>query len=80
MRVNTISEAKAQLSALVEHVLAGGEVIIARAGKPVVKLVRVAPGSAFRRPGTLRGKVQIAEDFETLPADMAAAFGCADEE
>jgi antitoxin (DNA-binding transcriptional repressor) of toxin-antitoxin stability system len=79
MRVNTISEAKAQFSALVERALAGEEVIIARAGKPVVKLVRHVPEGVERRPGTLRGKIEIAEDFDSLPPDIAAAFGATEE-
>lgn len=80
MRVNTISEAKAQLSALVERALAGEEVIIARAGKPVVKLVRYEAAGAARRPGTLEGQIQIADDFDDLPPDIAAALGIVDDE
>ncbi len=75
MRVTNISEAKAQLSALVEKVLAGEEVIIGKAGKPVAKLVRYQRRAEPRRPGALKGKIKIAKDFDDLPADIAEAFG-----
>lgn len=75
MKVNTISEAKAQLSALVERALAGEEVIIARAGRPVVKLVRHTPGAEGRKPGTLKGKIKMSRDFDEWPSDVARALG-----
>jgi len=50
-------EAKTQLSRLVERALAGEEVLIARAGMPLVRLQPVAPGTARRQPGALRGRV-----------------------
>lgn len=70
-----ISEAKAQLSALVERVMAGQEVIIGKAGKPVAKLVRYEPTERPRKPGALKGKITIADDFDDLPDDVAEAFG-----
>lgn len=75
MKVDTISEAKAQLSTLVERALAGEEVIIGRAGKPVVRLVPVVQRAEQRRPGTLKGRLRIAPDFDELPTDIAEAFG-----
>ena len=75
MHITNISEAKAQLSALVEEVLSGKEVIIGKAGKPVVKMVRYERSDAARTPGALRGKIRIADDFDELPDDLAAAFG-----
>jgi prevent-host-death family protein len=75
MHVTNISEAKAQLSALIEKVLAGQEVIIGKAGKPVAKLVRYERSEETRRPGALRGKIKIARDFDELPEDVAKAFG-----
>lgn len=79
MKVNTISEAKAQLSSLVERALAGEEVIIARAGRPVVKLVRHTPGAEGRKPGTLKGKIKMSKDYDAWPADIAHAFGMEEE-
>ena len=75
MVLTNISEAKAQLSALIEKVLAGQEVIIGKAGKPVAKLVRYHRSEEPRKPGALRGKIKIAEDFDDLPEDIAKAFG-----
>ena len=78
MVITNISEAKAQLSALIEKVMAGEDVIIGKAGKPVAKLVRYERSEALRRPGALRGKIEIAEDFDELPEDIAKAFGMMD--
>ena len=75
MQVTNISEAKAQLSALIEKVLTGEEIIIGKAGKPVAKLVRYERGYEERRPGALKGKIKIAKDFDELPEDIAQAFG-----
>lgn len=79
MLIVNISEAKAQLSSLVVRVMAGTEVIIGRAGKPVAKLVRYDRGEEPRQPGALRGKIRIADDFDELPTDMANAFGVSDQ-
>ncbi|MFH1674081.1 MAG: type II toxin-antitoxin system prevent-host-death family antitoxin [Pseudomonadota bacterium] len=75
MHLTNISKAKAQLSALIEKVMAGQEVIIRKAGKPVAKLVRYERSTEPRKPGALRGKIQISEDFDELPEDIAKAFG-----
>ena len=75
MYITNISEAKAQLSALIERALAGEEVIIGKAGKPVVKLIRYQRSEKQRRPGALKGKIKIADDFDELPEDIAEAFG-----
>ncbi len=79
MLITNISEAKAQLSALIEKVMSGQEVIIGKAGKPVAKLVRYELNEKPRRPGALRGKIKIADDFDELPEDIAKAFGMVDE-
>jgi len=75
MKVETISEAKAQLSSLVDRALAGEEVIIGRAGRPVVRLVALVEGGEQRKAGSLAGKLWIADDFDELPRDIALAFG-----
>lgn len=74
-----ISEAKAQLSRLIEEVRKGKTIIIGKAGKPVAKLMPCEPGDEPRVPGALRGKIRIADDFDELPADLAAALGMVDE-
>jgi antitoxin (DNA-binding transcriptional repressor) of toxin-antitoxin stability system len=69
-------EAKTTLSQLVERAEAGEEIIIARNGKPAVRLVPVIGANALAAAyGALRGRVRIAEDFDELPDDVAEAFG-----
>jgi prevent-host-death family protein len=74
MRQVNMHEAKSHLSALVEEVLAGGEVVIARAGKPLVQLVPYSARKEPRSPGRWKGKLWIAEDFDVTPEDVIAAF------
>ena len=75
MKIANISEAKAQLSALIEKVMAGEEVIIGKAGKPVARLVKYENNRRIRQPGALKGKIHMADDFDQLPDDLAKAFG-----
>jgi prevent-host-death family protein len=75
MPITNISQAKAQLSALIERVLAGEEIIIGKAGKPVAKLVKFDRPDGPRMPGALKGLIRIADDFDELPEDLQAAFG-----
>ena len=75
MQIANISEAKAQLSALIEKVLSGEEVIIGKAGKPVARLIKYENNNRGRRPGALKGKIKIAADFDELPDDISKAFG-----
>lgn len=72
-----IHEAKTHLSRLVEEVAMGQEIIIAKAGKPIARLVPLEDGNAAaRKPGRLKGKLTIGDDFDDpLPADIAKAFG-----
>lgn len=60
-----IHEAKTQLSRLIEAAERGEDVVIARAGKPVARLVRIEPTPPRRQPGALRGKVVVADDFDS---------------
>ena len=54
---------------------AGEEIIIARAGKPVARLVPLRSASPLRRPGLLAGRVRMSDDFDApLPAAFEAAF------
>jgi prevent-host-death family protein len=75
MVMKNISEAKAQLSALIEAVSQGKQVIIGKAGKPVAKLVPYNGSATPRRPGALKGKIKISPDFDSLPEDLQIAFG-----
>jgi prevent-host-death family protein len=70
-----VYEAKTHLSQLLDRAAAGEEIIIARAGRPVARLVALAEPSSRRRvPGAWHGKVSIAPDFDELPAGAEAAF------
>ncbi len=75
MILKNISEAKAELSSLIEAVSKGEEVIIGKAGVPVAKLVRFTGVAASRTPGALKGQIKIADDFDELPSDIGSAFG-----
>jgi prevent-host-death family protein len=75
LRQVNIHEAKTHLSRLVEDAAAGEEIIIAKAGKPVAKLVPIESELKSRQLGTLRGKIWIADDFDQpLPPDVLASF------
>jgi prevent-host-death family protein len=73
-----VHTAKTNLSSLLAEVEAGSEVVIARAGKPVAKLVPLKSKSKKRpdrRPGFLKGKIRIGRDFDApLPDELLAAF------
>jgi len=73
-RVINVSEAKTHLSQLLAAVAAGEEIVIARAGKPLAKLVPYQEAVEPRTPGYWRGRVRIAPDFDDLPEALAAAF------
>jgi prevent-host-death family protein len=70
-----IHEAKTNLSRLVDQVSGGAEIVIAKAGKPVAKLVPIGRDGRVRKPGFLKGKIKIAADFDApLPAEVLDAF------
>lgn len=74
--IYNVHEAKTNLSKLLERMADGEEIIIARAGVPVARLVPVAVPSAERPLGSERGAVLIADDFDApLPPDLLDAFG-----
>jgi prevent-host-death family protein len=69
-------EAKTKLSQLVERAEAGEEIVIARNGTPVARLVPIGRKNSFASiHGALRGRVHMADDFDELPDDIADAFG-----
>ena len=70
-----IHQAKTHLSRLLVRVAAGEEVIIAKAGKPIARLVPFQRPSRDRIPGQDKGRLQIAEDFDVpLPEEILQAF------
>ena len=76
MKQVNIGEAKARFSRLVAEAAAGEEIVIARAGKPVARLVALAAGTRRRRPGALKGRIRMLDTFDDpLPPDIARSFG-----
>jgi prevent-host-death family protein len=70
-----IHEAKTHLSRIVEDVAAGAEVIIAKAGRPVARLVPLGPAVKKKHLGLLRGAFTVPDDFDApLPQDVLDAF------
>lgn len=75
METTSIPEGEGELAALVKRVEAGEDVVITRGGQPVARLVFYYPDPAPRVGGQWAGRIRIAEDFDTLPPDIAEAFG-----
>ncbi|RMD71562.1 MAG: type II toxin-antitoxin system Phd/YefM family antitoxin [Gammaproteobacteria bacterium] len=74
MRQVNIHEAKTHLSQLIEAVERGEEIIIARSGKPVARLCPLRKRHTPRCPGSLKGKIRIAADFDLTPEDIVDAY------
>jgi prevent-host-death family protein len=71
-----IHDAKTHFSKLIERVLLGEEIVIAKAGRPVAKLVPIAPESRDRQPGSAKGTFVVPPDFDApLPDDVIAEWG-----
>ena len=69
-----IHEAKTHLSRLIERAAAGEEIVIAKAGRPVARLVAYENRFEPRTPGAMRGLIWIAEDFDETPSSVIEAF------
>ena len=66
-------EAESQLSRLVERAAGGEEIVIARAGRPVARLVAYREGGGKRVPGRWKGRIAIHDDFDgPLPEELVA--------
>ena len=75
MTTVNIHEAKTNFSKLVDAAMHGEEIIIAKAGKPAAKLVPISPIKPKRKPGALKGKIKIADDFDApLPSKLLDQF------
>jgi prevent-host-death family protein len=75
MKKVNVHEAKSRLSELLSWVEAGEEVVIARAGKPVARLVPASIVTEKRLLGTARGQVRISDDFnQPLPEELLREF------
>jgi prevent-host-death family protein len=62
-----IAEAKAHFSELVQKAMLGEEIVIAKGNKPVLKLVPLEKSKQPRKPGSAKGKIWMAEDFDAIP-------------
>jgi prevent-host-death family protein len=71
MEAVSIHEAKTHFSRLVARAEAGEEIVVRRGSKPVAKLVGYQEPTEPRVPGALRGKLEIAADFDATPPDFA---------
>jgi antitoxin (DNA-binding transcriptional repressor) of toxin-antitoxin stability system len=78
-RTFSIGEAKTNLSKLVALAEQGERVELRRGPKPVVRLVALPGSDAVRRkPGALKGRIELADDFDVWPEDVARALGIDD--
>ncbi len=78
MKTVNIHEAKTQLSKLIEEAKKGDSFIIAKAGKPVVKVIALtAPtGAQMRRLGFMAGQISVPDDFDQMgKKEIEAIFG-----
>ena len=75
MQIVNIHDAKTRFSKLIDAVMHGEEIIIAKAGKPAAKLIPIITQKSKVRFGVLKGKIQITEDFDApLADDILADF------
>lgn len=74
MKSIVIHDAETHLSRLLQEVSDGEEFVIAKAGKPRARLVAYAEPTEKRTPGSWRGQVRMADDFEKTPEDVIHSF------
>jgi prevent-host-death family protein len=76
MTTVNIHEAKTQLSRLVDRAARGESFVIAKAGKPLVKVTALDAPAVPRRVGFLKGEISVPEDFDRMgEAEITALFG-----
>lgn len=74
METVDIRDGQAQLAGLLKRVAAGEEIVIAKAGKPVARLVPYRKSPPNRKPGALKGKIWISPDFDKVDKEIEALF------
>jgi prevent-host-death family protein len=74
----TVTEAKTQLSRLLERVGAGEEIVIRRGQRPVAKLIRYDDPPPRRQMGDLKGQIWMREDFDEPDEEIERLFGTRD--
>ncbi|HSD66275.1 MAG TPA: type II toxin-antitoxin system prevent-host-death family antitoxin [Vicinamibacteria bacterium] len=65
-----VAEARARFSELVQKAVSGEEVVIARDNRPLLRLVPLAASGERRKPGSARGRIWMAPDFDRTPEDF----------
>ena len=70
MTIVNMHEAKTNLSQLVKRAAAGEEIIVAKAGEPVAKIVAYTPSKEPRKPGALKGQIKILPGFDEIPDEF----------
>ena len=76
MKTVNIHAAKTHLSSLVEEAAAGEEIIIAKAGKPIARLVPIERPAFHKAFGILKGRIHASDDFDApLPPEILKGFG-----
>lgn len=68
-RIVDIHAARTEFSRLVERAAAGEEIVIAKAGVPMARLIPLRDGNGPRKPGCLAGRFHVSDDFDALPHD-----------
>ena len=74
----TVSEAKTQLSRLIERATEGEEIVIRRGPRPVAKLIRYDDPPVRRQMGDLKGKIWMSDDFNEPDEEIERLFGMRD--
>lgn len=74
MKTVNVHEAKTHLLQLLDLAASGEELIIARAGRPMAKLIPYQVHKKSRKPGCWKGKVKISKDFDELPKNFSRIF------
>ena len=76
MKTVNIHAAKTHLSSLVEETAGGEEIIIAKAGKPVARLVAIEKSGFHKTFGIMKGRIHASDDFDApLPPEILKEFG-----
>lgn len=70
-----VAEAKARFSELVQRAVSGEEIVIAKDNRPLLRLSPLGARGGRRKPGSARGRIWIAPDFDRAPADFAGYLG-----
>jgi len=65
-----VADAKARFSELIQKAMVGEDVVIARDNKPLVRIVPLAASGQPRKPGSAKGQIVIAPDFDATPEDF----------